>query len=348
MPVCRYFNTPGGCRRDPCRFLHQVSPAELPSGLTAVSQTRGQLPRPRNIETDSIAPNYIPKPGGASRQDDDVAGAVDASLAMHLVYVDRKVKSLLDDLTMENFESISQQILEWINRSVNESDGRTMIQIITLVIDKATDEANRSEMYARLCRFLMERISQDVRDERIKNTDGKPISGGNLFRKYLLGRCHEDFEKGWSAGEAAMQAAGKAEGDNAAAKKAGNGEEVFYSDEYYAMQKARRRGLGLVRFIGELFKLQMLTERIMHECIKKLLSNVEDPEEEEIESLCTLLATVGQALDTVKARKHMDIYFSRMQELANSDQISSRIQFLLIVRALIPFLCHANCAVGHY
>ncbi|KAI0050434.1 hypothetical protein FA95DRAFT_1603620 [Auriscalpium vulgare] len=64
--------------------------------------------------------------------------------------------------------------------------------------------------------------------------------------------------------------------------------------------KAKRRGLGLIRFIGELFKLQMLTERIMHECIKKLLGNVENPEEEEIESLCKLLITVGFLLDNGK------------------------------------------------
>jgi hypothetical protein len=196
----------------------------------------------------------------------------------------------------------------------------------------------------------MERISCDVRDGEIHDTDGKPITGGNLFRKYLLNRCQEDFERGWSGREAVMRAqAGKAENDKiATAEKAGTGEEVTHSDEYYASKKAKRRGLGVVKFIGELFKLQMLTERIMHECIKKLLSNVENPEEEEIESLCTLLATVGQALDNVKARNHMDIYFSRMQELANSGQISSRIQFLLIVCALFPFLCHANCAIGHY
>ncbi|PVG02533.1 hypothetical protein CPB86DRAFT_587203 [Serendipita vermifera] len=249
-------------------------------------------------------------------------------------FVEGKVKSLLNKLTMEKFDSISAQILEWANRSVNEVDGRTLIQVIKLVFEKATDEATWSEMYARLCRFLMERISQDVRDEGIKNADGKPIAGGNLFRKYLLNRCQEDFERGWSQKEAAVAAAAnKADDDKAvaaAADKNGNGEEVLYSDEYYAAQKAKRRGLGLVKFIGELFKLQMLTERIMHECIKKLLSNVENPEEEEIESLCKLLATVGQALDTVKARNHMDIYFSRMQELANSGQISSRIQFMLL------------------
>jgi len=69
-----------------------------------------------------------------------------------------------------------------------------------------------------------------------------------------------------------------------------DGEPVLYSDEYYAAQKAKRQGLGLIKFIGELFKLQILTERIMHECIKKLLGNVENPEEEEIESYSRLSA----------------------------------------------------------
>ena len=86
-----------------------------------------------------------------------------------------------------------------------------------------------------------------------------------------------------------------------------------------------------MKFIGELFKLQMLTERIMHECIKKLLSGVDNPEEEETESLCKLLTTVGHALDTSKARRHMDVYFSRMKELAKSNNVTSRIQFMLSV-----------------
>ena len=110
-----------------------------------------------------------------------------------------------------------------------------------------------------------------------------------------------------------------------------DGESALYSDEYYAAQKAKRQGLGLVKFIGELFKLQMLTERIMHECVKKLLGNVENPEEEEIESLCKLLTTVGALLDTPKARAHMDVYFSRMKELCKSQNVTSRMQFMLQV-----------------
>ncbi|KII95639.1 hypothetical protein PLICRDRAFT_48580 [Plicaturopsis crispa FD-325 SS-3] len=252
--------------------------------------------------------------------------------------VDRKVKGLLNKLTMEKFDSISDQIIAWANKSEKEKDGRTLIQVIRLVFEKATDEAAWSEMYARLCRKMMEQISPKVQDDGIKNAEGKPIAGGQLFRKYLLNRCQEDFEHGWVAKETTAAAAAtkatedkaaQAANDSAKGGKDEKDESALYSDEYYAAQKAKRQGLGLIKFIGELFKLQMLTERIMHECVKKLLGNVENPEEEEIESLCQLIATVGSLLDTTKARAHMDVYFSRMKELARGGNVSSRMQFML-------------------
>jgi translation initiation factor 4G len=254
--------------------------------------------------------------------------------------VDRRVRGLLNKLTMERFDSISDQIIEWANKSEKEKDGRTLIQVIRLVFEKATDEATWSEMYARLCRKMMEQISNKVQDDGIRNQDGKPIAGGQLFRKYLLNRCQEDFERGWIAKEAtAAAAASKAMEDEAVKavnekkKEAGEGEEevALYSNEYYAAQKAKRQGLGLIKFIGELFKLQMLTERIMHECVKKLLGNVNNPEEEEIESLCKLLTTVGSLLDTQKAHAHMDVYFQRMRELTKSLNVNPRMQFMLQV-----------------
>ncbi|KAF9485987.1 hypothetical protein BDN70DRAFT_870471 [Pholiota conissans] len=252
--------------------------------------------------------------------------------------VDRKVKGLLNKLTMEKFDSISDQIIAWANKSEKEKDGRTLIQVIRLVFEKATDEATWSEMYARLCRKMMEQISPKVQDDGIKNNEGKPIAGGQLFRKYLLNRCQEDFERGWVAKETTAAAAvAKAADDqavkaaNAKTKEDGKEDEAaLYSEEYYAAQKAKRQGLGLIKFIGELFKLQMLTERIMHECVKKLLGNVDNPEEEEIESLCKLLTTVGGILDTPKARAHLDVYFSRMKELTKSPNVNSRMQYMLL------------------
>ncbi|KAF7707835.1 hypothetical protein HF521_016892 [Silurus meridionalis] len=54
--------------------------------------------------------------------------------------------------------------------------------------------------------------------------------------------------------------------------------------------KARRKTRGNVKFIGELFKLRMLTESIIHNCVVKLLKQ---NEEESLECLSILLTTAG-------------------------------------------------------
>jgi translation initiation factor 4G len=255
--------------------------------------------------------------------------------------VDRIVKALLNQLTTEHFDSISDQIIVLANKSEKEKDCRTLIRVVKLVFEKATDEATFSEMYARLCHKIMEQISPKVQDDGIKNSEGKPFAGGNLFRRYLLNHCQQEFERSPVAQEATAAAAtSKAIADEAvmeANEKTKGGEEPeLYSDAYHAAAKARRCGLGLMRFIGELFKLQMLAERVMHECIKKLLGNVENPEEEEIESLCELLITVGSLLDTPKARAHLDVYFSRMRELTKNKNINARMVSMLQVCISIP------------
>ncbi|KAF4598714.1 hypothetical protein EYR38_007122 [Pleurotus pulmonarius] len=223
--------------------------------------------------------------------------------------IGRKVRALLNKLTMSTFDSISAQIIHWANMSRTETDARTLKQIIQLVYEAMDENEWLVEIFARLCRKVMEQISPKVRDVGTKNAEGRPITGGHLFRNYLLGRCQEDFERGWVAREIIADTA------------------LF--EEYYTFQKAKRQCIVLIKFIGELFKLQMLTERIMHECVKKLLGNVDNPEEEEIESLCKLLSTVGQFLDTPKARAHMDVYFSRMKDWIKSPHVSSRLKFRL-------------------
>jgi translation initiation factor 4G len=196
-------------------------------------------------------------------------------------------------------------------------------------------------MYAELCVKLQNQLSEDVRDELLLDKDGKPIAGGLLFRKYLLGRCQEDFEKGWKKREDASVAAKSKEADDAQKKaeheKAIAGgqqvEEFKFSDEYYAEQTAKRQGLGLVKFVGELFKLGLLSTKIILACIKQLLMNVVDPDEEDVESLCQLMSTAGQGLDqhSEPCYNTMTVFMQRMEELSRSPHISSRIKFMVVV-----------------
>ena len=238
--------------------------------------------------------------------------------------VQRKVKAALNKMTPENFERIAESILKIASQSKDETDGRTLRQVIQLTFEKATDEAHWAGMYARFCKKMLDSMSPDIKDERIKDRSGNVVHGGNLFRKYLLNRCQEDFERGWKTdiGEAPK------EGEDGPKK---GGEAEMLSEEYYKAAAAKRRGLGLVQLIGELYKLGMLTERIMIECIHKLVDSNGPPDEAEIESLCKLLRTIGAHLDrSEKGGPMMNVYFDRIKSTIDSPELPSRLKFMLM------------------
>lgn len=249
------------------------------------------------------------------------------------VYIERKVKALLNKLTAEKFDTISTQVLDWANKSEFENDGMTLKLVIKQIFEKATDEAHWSAMYAKLCRLLLDQLNPAITEV----LDSKPVSGGLLFRKYLLGRCQLDFEAGWKAREdAATAAAAKSEEDkerleaNEKHEESGSGEAAMLSDEYYAAQKAKRRGLGLVQLIGELFKLDMIGKNVIKTCFIKLLQNVEHPDEEDIESTVKLLTTVGGPYEKVSP-DNSEVVFDRLSAVMRGDTVASRIKFMIMV-----------------
>ena len=249
-------------------------------------------------------------------------------------FVERKIKALLNKLTAEKFDAISQQILDWANKSEFEQDGMTLKLVIQQIFEKATDEAHWSAMYARLCRLLLDQLNPAVTEV----FEGTPVSGGFLLRKYLLNRCQQDFEAGWKAREdAATAAAAKSDEDkerlteHEKSTKSEAGEAAMLSDEYYAAQKAKRRGLGLVQLIGELFKAEMIGKGIIRTCFVKLLQNVNNPDEEDIESTVKLLTTVGEPYERASL-DNIDHVFDRLVYIAKQDSIASRIKFMIMVR----------------
>lgn len=54
------------------------------------------------------------------------------------------------------------------------------------------------------------------------------------------------------------------------------------------------------RFIGELFKVRMVSAQVMHECITWLLSKTED--DNAIECLCSVLFAIGKDLETANGK----------------------------------------------
>lgn len=72
-------------------------------------------------------------------------------------------------------------------------------------------------------------------------------------------------------------------------------------DEDERRRMAKRKMLGNIKFIGELGKLEMLSENILHLCIKQLLVKRKgEDNSEDLECLCQIMRTCGRILDTDK------------------------------------------------
>ncbi|CAK7347783.1 unnamed protein product [Dovyalis caffra] len=213
----------------------------------------------------------------------------------------RLLKGILNKLTPQNFEKLFEQV-----KAVNIDNVVTLNGVISQIFDKALMEPTFCEMYANFCFHLAGELPELTEDnEKV------------TFKRLLLNKCQEEFERG--------------EREQEEANKADEEGEIKQSEEEREEKriKARRRMLGNIRLIGELYKKRMLTERIMHECIKKLLGQYQNPDEEDVEALCKLMSTIGEMIDHPKAKEHMDAYFEMMAKLSNNMKLSSRVRFML-------------------
>ncbi|KAI8628667.1 hypothetical protein F5Y19DRAFT_485473 [Xylariaceae sp. FL1651] len=305
----------GSSRRNPSKQNTVNAKVEAQAAKT-MPLTQGMKIEALQTSTTGWKPPSISKAPTASN-------LANQSGLMEPAMVQRKVKAALNKMTPENFEKISDQILEIAAQSKEETDGRTLRQVIQLTFEKATDEAHWASMYAKFCKKMLETMSPEIRDENIKDRLGNVVNGGALFRKYLLNRCQEEFERGWK-----IQLPDEPKEGEDQKKSL---EATMLSEEYYKAAAAKRRGLGLVQFIGELYKLGMLTERIMHECVRKLVDYSGIPDEAEVESLSKLLRTIGGNLDAAeKGKPMMDAYFQRIQSMIDLPGLPSRLQFMLM------------------
>ncbi|XP_028849481.1 eukaryotic translation initiation factor 4 gamma 3 isoform X4 [Denticeps clupeoides] len=218
----------------------------------------------------------------------------------------RKVRSILNKLTPQMFNQLMKQVTDLTIDTEERLKG-----VIDLVFEKAIDEPSFSVAYGNMCRCLAT-LKVPVAD--------KPNSTVN-FRKLLLNRCQKEFEKDKLDDDVFEKKQRELEAATSATERDRLQEEL---EE--AKDKARRRSIGNIRFIGELFKLKMLTEAIMHDCVVKLLKN---HDEESLECLCRLLTTIGKDLDFEKAKPRMDQYFNQMDKIVKERKTSSRIRFML-------------------
>uniref|UniRef100_A0A8C5JBV6 Eukaryotic translation initiation factor 4 gamma 3 n=1 Tax=Junco hyemalis TaxID=40217 RepID=A0A8C5JBV6_JUNHY len=315
--ACKVQSTPGlpslaRCGPPSCPLLVSPHPPlrNLPIGLLNVGPRRsqpGQRREPRKIITVCVKEDvHLKKAENAWKPSLKRENQTEDPENVKTQELFRKVRSILNKLTPQMFNQLMKQVTDLTVDTEERLKG-----VIDLVFEKAIDEPSFSVAYANMCRCLV--------TLKVPMAD-KPGSTVN-FRKLLLNRCQKEFEKDKADDDVFEKKQKELEAATTPEEKT-----RLHDELEEAKDKARRRSIGNIKFIGELFKLKMLTEAIMHDCVVKLLKN---HDEESLECLCRLLTTIGKDLDFEKAKPRMDQYFNQMEKIVKERKTSSRIRFML-------------------
>jgi translation initiation factor 4G len=158
---------------------------------------------------------------------------------------------------------------------------------------------------AELCRRL------DREAPNFEPTDA-PI---RTFRRLLLAKCEYEFENRILLGQSSTNTT----------------EEEMDSRE--ARTEARKKAIGNIKLIGELGKLDLVSEAILHKCLKTLLkrgTNENLSERcEDLECLTKIMQTVGKKLDQGQGKNLMDQYLERIKKIQTQKDLPIRIRFIL-------------------
>lgn len=244
------------------------------------------------------------------------AAAERASTLSNEDLVRKEIISILNKLSTDNFDDLYSRI-----RSLSIDSLELFTEIVSRVYDKAVAESAFADVYA----MLVKRLASDY-----KTFPGVPQSlldkTGSVTRALVLGRCQREYEK---RNLYATESWDSLKLDAAIPDLDPIDRPEGVTLEQYWRAKLKRRSLGNLKFVGELFKLGVISEIIIVEC---LLGLVEQPlpGEEELESLAKLLRTTATKLNVKKCAAALEKLFGRIEELSCNPQLSSRSKFILL------------------
>jgi translation initiation factor 4G len=239
----------------------------------------------------------------------------------------KKALLILNKLSLTKFDKLSDDFLACgIGRNEKCLRGATQ-----LIVKKAQDEQHFSAMYASLCLKLA--ATPMALDE------GDDAKKGKKFKKMLLEECQKEFEE-----------------DTTTKIEIATKDVTDKDEKRIVADLVKKHYLGHMRFIGELYKGDIISIKIMLHCLPALLENdrvirgMEDIgsrseiDEEKIECFTKLMATIGfsleqqsEAMKSVKkvdASKKLEECWNRVAVLAGltpgqCPNVSTRIKYLL-------------------
>ena len=219
-----------------------------------------------------------------------------------------KITEHLNILTVDNYKTTAENIFNII-----ENDLENQEKFLDVLFNKSVNEKAYVKLYAKLCKEFDRKLTQ--RTDPKPDKDGKVKKPTSKMRVKLLDKCKEIF-------------------------KIENNEKF---DSYIKVQdpvereiKLKKFVLGNVNFIGELINIQILSKKIVKQCLNNLFARYNDEKADKslkminLEAIVILLDNFGTLLkakedkmkeeDKKNFNEIVDEYLKKLEEIIQKDQ----------------------------
>jgi len=222
--------------------------------------------------------------------------------------VSRNVKITLNKITPTNVYKLRDQLV-----SIAFGSERNLELVVENIVNKASTELKYTRVYGELCEYIMALLQKDSEESKCNLSSKKR----NCFRQLLIGKCQEDFEKEFEESSSDRQ------------------------EQERRKVRIKKRKLGNIKFIGDLFNLRIIPITVIWLCIEELIYplqgykgklNSEMISEEKLERGLVLVRTIGKRLEHSKTKHKLDLIVKVLEEMINEELVTKRMKFLIMVR----------------
>ncbi|CAG9312458.1 unnamed protein product [Blepharisma stoltei] len=217
------------------------------------------------------------------------------------------IKIILNKLTMRNFDKLKTELFE-----ISKLDEEYLEALADAIFQKACFEKKYVGMYADLCKYLTDAyLDFQLAGGKVESSKRTQDS---LFRKMLLNVCQESFEEMWMS------------------------EADHKGDSAYKV-----KSLGMVRFIGELFKAGFIPPKVIFMCLMELISpnfkeTFKNPDfvslvlnDDKLEGAVLMLTAGGAAYENEKYVSKTNAVVNTLKEIMDRGlTANSRVKFLIL------------------
>lgn len=254
-------------------------------------------------------------------------------LQFNLPDIERNVNFFLGQLTSGTARYVCDQLIVLIHHLDANDEGQNLIHIVNLIFQKATVTITRTELYAKLCRELLDRILIEY-PSRTRVDGSEPTFGDELFTKELLTCCQEQFKRhfgdilpAWS--ELSMY-------NKFLLCNTSLDEEINCVEN---MLRGKHQAMATAKFMCNLHSHQILPENVLINNVKSLLKIANDPNDNThvIEGLHLMLGS-NTAYKAACARiPGFDGESIVVNEILGKDRLQLSTQDRFLVGAIVVF-----------